>query len=169
MGGHKPVCAEPGTPMQPFAPPKRKVVRPLDLPRALVFGTGVTCGVLAAMCVQILLGSAGLELTSVWRGLFAAQGLQSRAAAALWLFAGAALLVSAAVAAALSRYSLPWVRFRLLRWVLGAAIVAGLAEIGHAANATSGAGGGTQLAVGLAAFALATVMAMLGAFFTVRR
>jgi hypothetical protein len=152
------------------SPPRpKKTVRPLDLPRVLVFGTGVTCGVLAAIAVQILLGRAGVELTAVWHDLFAAQALQSRSAAALWLIAGAALVVSATVAAALSRHSLPWVRFRLLRWLLGAAIVAVLAEIGHAANAASEGGAGAQLAVSLAAFALAAVMAMLGAFFTVRR
>jgi hypothetical protein len=154
--------------MQPPARSK-KVVRPLDLPRVLVFGTSVTCGVLAAMSVQILLGRAGIDLTAVWHNLFAAQALQSRSAAAVWLFAGAALVVSAIVAAALSRYSLPWVRFRLLRWLAGAAIVAGLAEIARSAGTASEGSAGTQLAVGLAAFALATVMAMLGAFFTVRR
>jgi hypothetical protein len=144
-------------------------VRPLDLPRALVFGTSVTCGVLAGMSVQILLGRAGIDLTAVWHNLFATQALESRSAAALWLFAGAALVVSAIVAAALSRYSLPWVRFRLLRWLSGAAIVAGLAEIGRSAGAASQGSAGAQLAVGLAAFALATFMALLGAFFTVRR
>ncbi len=154
--------------MQPPARSKR-AVRPLDLPRVLVFGTSVTCGVLAGMSVQILLGRAGIDLTAVWHDLFTTRALDSRSAAALWLFAGAALVVSAVVAAALSRYSLPWVRFRLLRWLSGAAIVAGLAEIGRSAGAASVGSPGVQLAVGLAAFTLATVMAMLGAFFTVQR
>ena len=153
--------------MQP-SPPAKKPVRSLDLPRPLVFGTALTCGVLAAMCVQILLGRAGLGLTSVWRNLFTGQSLQSRSAAALWLFAGAALVVSAIVAAGLSRFPLPWVRFRLLRWLLSAVIVAALAEIARSASASEGSAG-LQLAVNLAASALAAVMGMVGAFFTVRR
>lgn len=153
--------------MQPSSPPK-KALGSLDLPRVLVFGTGVTCGVLAAICVQILLGNAGLGLTAVWHNLITGQSLQSRSAAALWLFAGAALVVSAAVAAGLSRFPLPWVRFRLLRWLFGAALVAGLAEIGHAASGGEGSGG-LQLAVNLAALSLAAVMGMVGAFFTARR
>ncbi len=47
-----------------------------EVPRPLIYTTAVICGVLAAMAVQILLDSRGIELTGMWRNLFSAQALQ---------------------------------------------------------------------------------------------
>ena len=38
-----------------------------EVPRALVYVTGLCCGVLAAIAVQIALGHSGLELVDLWR------------------------------------------------------------------------------------------------------
>jgi hypothetical protein len=79
-----------------------------------------------------------------------------------------AFIVSGATAAALSRVPLPWRRFRLLRWLAGAAIVFALGDVGHSAAAPEGAGLGTNVAASLAALIVAALMAMFGAYFTVR-
>jgi hypothetical protein len=80
-----------------------------------------------------------------------------------------AFIVSGATAAALSRLPLPWRRFRLLRWVAGAGIVFLLADIGHSAVALEGVSAGANVAASLGALVTAALMAMSGAYFTVRR
>jgi hypothetical protein len=149
-------------------PPIRELPR-TEMPRAAAYATGVTCGVLAAMAVQILMSRAGIELSNVWRNLLSAQALQLRSAGAWWLMAGSAFLVSAVVVAALSRLPLPWHRFRLLRWVLGAAVVFGLAEIGHLAADVSAPNGGAHVAVSLSALLAAALMSLFGAYFAAKR
>ncbi len=148
--------------------PKQEVPR-TEWPRALLYGTAVTCGVLTAMAVQILLSHIGIELAGVWRDLFATRALQLRSAGAWWLIAGSALVASALVAAVLNRLPLPWHRFRALRWLLAGGLVLVLAEIGHAAPRTSGRGTGAHVAASLAALCVATLMGLFGAYFTVRR
>ena len=94
-----------------------------EVPRALVLVTATTCGVLAAIAAQIVLAQRGIELAGVWREVVAARGFHLRAAGAWWMMAASALLVGAAVAGALSRFPLPWLRLRLLRWIAGAILV----------------------------------------------
>ena len=140
-----------------------------DLPRPLIYATAMTCGVLAAMAVQILLGRAGVELASVWNNLFSSNAPQLRSAGTWWLMVGSAFLVSAAVAGALSRLPWPWYRFRLVRWILGAAVVFALADIGHSAAAPDPQQppGPGRREPGRAAGG--RFMALFGAFFAVRR
>ena len=140
-----------------------------DLPRALTIATGVACGVLAAMAALIMLSRTGIELAGVWRELLAAKGLQLRAAGAWWLMAASAFLVGAAVTGALSRLPLPWHRFRLLRWAIGAVLVFGLAHVGHAAALKSGASVAVHTAATFAALAAAALMALFGANFALKR
>jgi hypothetical protein len=142
-----------------------------QLPRVSVVGAAVTCGVLFALAVQILLNGAGIDFATAWRSLPTAQGLPMRSALAWWLIAGCALAVSAIVTMVMSRFAPPWRRFRLARWMLGIAVVAGLAEIGHRAVSTVDAphGAGIQLAVSLVVFAIALAMALAGASFAARR
>src|SRR5436190_1423625 len=83
----------------------REVPR-IDLPRPLLYGIGVTCGVLAAIVVQILLSRAGFELAGAWRDLVSPQALQLRAAGAWWVIASAAFLAGAVMTAVLSRMPL---------------------------------------------------------------
>jgi hypothetical protein len=135
-----------------------------------IYAGAVTCGVLAAMALQIYLSGAGFDLGALWEGLLAAKGRQLRTTGPWWAIAGTAFAVGGATAAALSRFPFPWRRFRPLRWALGAVIVLLLAHVGHteAAGADS-LGPGANVAVRLAALGLAGLMAMFGAYLAVRR
>jgi hypothetical protein len=140
-----------------------------DLPNALSIAAGVACGVLAAVAALIVLSRAGVELAGVWRDLLAAKGLQLRAAGAWWLMAASAFLAGAAVTGALSRLPLPWHRFRLLRWIAGAALVFGLAHVGHSASLESGASVAIHTVATFAALCAAILMALFGAYFALKR
>jgi hypothetical protein len=52
---------------------------------------------------------------------------------------------------------------------LGGFIVFGLAHVGHGATASSAGDAGAQVAASLTALSVAALMAMFGAFFTLRR
>jgi hypothetical protein len=139
------------------------------LPPALIYSAAVLCGVLAALALQMLLSRAGFDLAAVWENLFASGARQLRTTGPWWAIAGIAFITSGATAAALSRVTLPWRRFRLLRWAAGAIIVFLLADIGHSAAAPEGVGAGANVAARLAALSVAALMAVLGAYLTVRR
>jgi hypothetical protein len=119
--------------------------------------------------LQIYLGRFGVDLVSLGHSLSSGKAPQLRAAGPWWAIAALGFIVGGAAGAALSRFPLPWRRFRLLRWAAGAALVLLLADIGHSAAAPRGVGAAAQLAVSLAAIALAALMAMLGAYITGRR
>jgi hypothetical protein len=141
-----------------------------DLPRPAVYATGVVCGIFTAIVVQILLSRYyGIELAGAWRNLLSAQTLQLRSAGTWWLMAGSAFLMSAVVAGALSRLPLPWLRFRLLRWILGAAVVSALAEAGHMAAEAGGHDGGAYVGATLAALIAAALASLFGAYFAAKR
>jgi hypothetical protein len=142
---------------------------PGELPRPLIYATALTCGVLAAMALEIELQRIGLDLVSLGQTLFSGGAMQLRAAGPWWAIAGLAFIVGGATAAALARLPLPWRRFRLLRWAAGAGIVFVLADIGHSAADPGAAGVAARLVASLAALALAALMAMLGAYFTAGR
>jgi hypothetical protein len=151
--------------------PKRELA-PIEMPPVLIYTTALTCGVLAALALQIQLSRAGYDLVGLWENVFSTKSMQLRAAGPWWAIAGLAFIVSGATAAALSRLPLPWRRFRLLRWIAGAAIVLVLADIGHSAAAPAGgagAGGAASLAASLGALGVAALMSMFGSYFTVRR
>jgi hypothetical protein len=137
----------------------------IALPRSLIFTSALTCGVLAALVVQIQLSAAGMDVT----GLLRNPSSTLRMAGPWWAIAGSAFIVGGAVAAALSRFPPPWRSFRLLRWILGGIIVFALAHVGHAGAAIVETGPGMQVGANLAALCVAVLMAMFGAYFTVRR
>ena len=139
-----------------------------EVPRPLVLVTAMTCGVLAAIAAQIVLAQRGIELAGMWRDI-AGKGFHLRAAGAWWMMPGTALLVGAAVAAALSRYPLPWLGFRLLRWIAGAALVGALAHIGHAAAMKAGVSVGIHSAASFAAVCAAALTALFGAYFAAKQ
>ena len=139
------------------------------LPATLVYGTALTCGLLAAIAVQIQLNRAGFDFVSLWQNLFPSGAMQLRTAGPWWAIAGTAFVVSGVVAAALSRVTLPWRRLRLLRWSAGALTVFVLADIGHHATAFHPAEAAANTAASLAVLAVAALMALCGAYFTVRR
>jgi hypothetical protein len=139
-----------------------------EVPRALVLVTATTCGVLAAIAAQIVLAQRGIELAGMWREI-GGRGFHLRAAGAWWMMPGAALLVGAAVAGALSRYPLPWLGLRLLRWIAGAILVGVLAHIGHAAAMNAGTSVGIHSAASFAAVCAAALTALFGAYFAAKR
>ena len=139
-----------------------------DLPRVLIYVTAMICGVFAAITAQVLLRRNGIELGDAWRSLASGQTLQTRSVSAYWLMLGASFLISAIVAAALSRLPLPWHRLRPLRWLLSVVLVFALAEVGHIAGVTGGHGGGVHSAMTLAVLAAATLVALFGAYFATR-
>jgi hypothetical protein len=140
-----------------------------ELPRTLALATAVICGMLAAIVTQVLLARRGIELAGVWRDLFAARGLQLRAAGAWWAMVASAFIAGATVAAVISRFPLPWQRLRTLRWVAGAGVVFALAHVGHSASLKAGGGLGMHVAASLAALLAAALMALFGAYFAARR
>lgn len=139
-----------------------------EIPHALVLVAATLGGVLAAIAAQIVLTQRGIELAGIWRE-FSARGLQLRAAGAWWMIAASGLVTGAVLAAALSRLPLPWLRFRLLRWILGAALVAALAHIGHSAATKAGVAVGIHMAASLTAICAAALTALFGAYFAAKR
>jgi hypothetical protein len=139
-----------------------------ELSRALVYVTSITCGVLAAIAAEILLRRAGVEIAETWRSIVSGQGLQMRSVSTFWLMAGSAFVVSAVVAAALSRLPLPWHRLRGSRWLAGAVLVLALTEVGHIAAITPGHGGGAHAAMSLAALVVSALVALFGSYFATR-
>src|SRR5262245_6683420 len=121
-----------------------------ELSRALVYVTGMTCGVLAAIAAEILLHRTGVEIADTWRSIASGQ-LQMRAVTVFWLMIGSSFVVSAVVAAALSRLPPPWLRLRTLRWMARAVLVFALAEVGHNAAITAGHGGGAHTPMSMVA------------------
>jgi hypothetical protein len=140
-----------------------------EMPRSLVLLTAITCGMLAAIAAQIVLARRGIELAGVWRELSPTRGSQLRAASPWWVMSGSSFLVGALAAAILSRFPLPWLRFRLLRWVAGAALVAGLAHIGHMAALKAGVAIGIHVAASFVAIGAASLTALFGAYFAAKR
>ena len=138
-----------------------------ELSRTLVYVTSMTCGVLAAIAAEILLRRTGVEIADTWRSLASGQ-LQMRAVSVLWLMIGSAFVVSAVVAAALSRLPPPWLRLRTLRWLASVVLVFALAEAGHIAAITVGHGGGAHTAMSMAALLAAALVALFAAYFATR-
>jgi len=139
-----------------------------ELSRALVYVTSMTCGVLAAIATEILLRRTGVEIADTWRSIASGQSVQMRAVSVFWLMIGSSFVVSAVVAAALSRLPPPWLRLRTLRWLASAVLVFALAEVGHIAAITAGHGGGAHTAMSMLALAAAALVALFGAYFATR-
>src|SRR5262249_18094293 len=137
------------------------------LPPALIYAAALTCGVLAALALEIYLTSAGFDLA---RENFLSSGTRDlRTTGPWWGIAGLAFVAGGITAAALSRLPPPWHRFRLLRWIAAIVMVLLLEDIPHSAGGTEGVAAGANLAVRLAALGVAAVMALAGAYVAVRR
>jgi hypothetical protein len=138
-------------------------------PRVLIYVTALTCGVLAALALQIYLSRMGFDLVAAWVSPSSTRSMHLRIVGPWWAIVGAACIAGAAVAAELTRAPRPWRRFRPLRWVAGALIVFLRAEIGHSAGNATAAPAGAQVAASLSAMVAAALMALCGAYFTVQR
>jgi hypothetical protein len=149
--------------------PMPKPGRPAGAPPpALIFTKASTCGVLAALALQIYMSRAGFDLAALWESLFTG-ARQLRTTGPWWATAGLAFATGGAVAAAFTRMRRPSRRLRLLRWTAGAILVLVLADVGHSSSAPEAAAAGLTVAARLAGLGLATVMAALGAAFAMRR
>jgi hypothetical protein len=148
--------------------PKRDISA-VALPPALIFTTALTCGVLAALALQIYLSQAGFDFAALWQNLLGAGARELRTTGPWWAIAGLAFVTGGVVAAALSRLPPPWRRHRPLRWTAGALLVLLLAHIGHSDTAHATVGPGANVAVALAALVTAALFAALGAYLAMRR
>jgi hypothetical protein len=136
--------------------------------RTLSLATGTIGGFLFAISAQVLLGQTHFELAAMWRDLFAAT-MQIRSALAWWLIAGTAL-AGGFLSAAVTRFLLMnWWPLRLLRWILGAAIVAGLGAVGHVASEPGDLDSASFVAANMSGMVAALLAAAVGAFFAARR
>jgi len=139
------------------------------LPPALIYAAALTCGVLAAVALQINLARVGFSLVPLWEALFSSRVLDLRTTGPWWAIAGISFLVSGVTGAALSRVSLPLRRLRLARWITGGALVLMLAHVGHRSSALPHVDMAANTAASLAALLIAGMLALCGAYFTVQR
>ncbi len=150
-------------------PNRKRPATDLALAPALVYATAATCGVLAALAVQIQLSRAGLDPVALWQSLSTRGAMQLRSAGPWWAVPAVAFVIGGLIAAVLSRMPLPWRRFRLLRWLGGAVVVFILAEVGqHSAEIATGEPGANVLA-DLGVLIVAALLSLGGAYLTARR
>jgi hypothetical protein len=136
--------------------------------RTLSLATGAIGGLLVATSAQVVLSRMNVELAAMWHDLLASSAVQIRSALVWWLLVGTAL-VGGFVAAAVTRVLLTnWWPLRLLRWIIGAALVAGLAVVGHAASEPPEIDSAAYLAANLSTMAASLLAALVGAFFAAR-
>jgi len=139
------------------------------LPPALIYAAALTCGVLAALTLEIYLTGAGFGPANLWENFLSSGTRDLRTAGPWWGIAALAFVVSGITAAALSRFPPPWHRYRLLRWVAAGVILLLLEDITHSAGGPEAVAAGTTLAVRLIALCVAALMTLLGAYVAVRR
>ena len=139
------------------------------LPPALIYAAALTCGVLAALALEVYLTGAGFDPANLWENFLSSGTRDLRTAGPWWGIAAIAFVVSGITAAALSRFPPPWHRYRLLRWVAAGVIVLLLEDITHSAAGPEAVAAGVNVAVRLTALCVAALMALLGAYVAVRR
>jgi hypothetical protein len=126
---------------------------------------GLTAGVLAALVVDVQLAAKDMSVATGWSQLVGGEQVRFASASALWAIAGAAFVAGAATAALLGKYPPPWRNQRVLRWIVGALILFGLAHVAHGVSAPHGVGPGIAALAEVSAIAVAAIMALFGAFF----
>jgi len=138
-----------------------------DPPRALIYGAGVTGGVLVALAAHILLSGAGIRLSDAWREGATAGPDQIRWAVAWWAIAGAGFVTSWLTAGMLR--SIPQRRgLSLGQWLLAAGFVVLLAAAGRGGAAPGSVEVAHSMLASLAAMLLAAVAAALACHFAAR-
>jgi hypothetical protein len=136
--------------------------------RVLPLLCAITGGVLLVMALQVVLTAYGLQISDIWRDAIAGNPVGLKAAGVWWMMALLALIVGAAIAWLLRQYPAPWRRQRPLRWILGAAILFGLAHVGHGVGVPDGIGPVVYLLATTAAMIIAALMGAIGAIFALR-
>ena len=136
--------------------------------RVLPLLYAITGGVLLVMALEVALTAYGLRISDIWRGSDAGNPVSLKAAGVWWIMALVALIVGAAIAWPLRQYAPPWRRQRLLRWIIGAAILFALAHVGHGVGVPEGIEPYVYLLATTAPIVIAAVMAAIGAIFALR-
>jgi hypothetical protein len=139
-----------------------------ELPRVLIYITGLACGVFLALAVHIGLTAAGAGLATALREVFAAGTDQTKTALAWWAIGLAGCFGSLGAILLLRKTAdrrLP----RLLRLGLGLAFFCLLAAAGSKASSAPVIGVAMTTAANLAAMGLGAFMAFFAAHFTARR
>jgi hypothetical protein len=136
-----------------------------SMPRATPLLVGTTVGIYAAFIVLAELARRDMSVTSAWVQLTSGAPLHFASASVLWAIAGIAFIGGAAGGALMVRFPPPWRGFRLVRWIIGAAIVFGLALIAGEIEPPHDVGNGTALVANMAAISVGALMALLGASF----
>src|ERR1700730_9620018 len=95
----------------------KRALSSVPLPATLIYATALTCGVMAAIGLQVYLNRAGYDLVNLWQNLLSPRAMQLRTAGPWWAMAGVAFIVRGVTAAGLSPHS---VARRGLRQVWGA-------------------------------------------------
>ena len=139
------------------------------LPPALIYAAALTCGVLAALALEVYLTGAGFDPANLWENFLSSGTRDLRTAGPWWGIVALAFVVGGITAAALSRLPPPWHRYRLLRWVAAGVIVLLLEDITHSTSGPEAVAAGVNVAVRLTALCVAALMALLGAYVAVRR
>ena len=136
---------------------------------ALIYAAALTCGVLAALALEIYLTGAGFDPANLWENFLSSGTRDLRTAGPWWGIDALSFVVGGITAAALSRLPPPWHRYRLLRWVAAGVILLLLEDITHSGVAPEAVAAGVNVAVRLTALCVAALMALLGAYVAVRR
>src|SRR6516162_6035872 len=136
---------------------------------ALIYAAALTCGVLAALALEIYLTGAGFDPANLWENFLSSGTRDLRTAGPWWGIVALAFVVGGITAAALSRLPPPWHRYRLLRWVAAGIILLLLEDITHSSGGPEAVAAGVNVAVRLTALCVAALMALLGAYVAVRR
>ncbi|HEY7246426.1 MAG TPA: hypothetical protein VH678_21340 [Xanthobacteraceae bacterium] len=150
-------------------PNPKRTAADLALAPALIYSTASTCGVLAALAVQIQLSRVGFDPVGLWQNLSTPGAMQLRSAGPWWAVPAVAFVMGGLIAAVLSRMPLPWRRFRLLRWLGAAVIVFILAEIGQNSAELATGDPGANVLADLGVLTVAALMSLGGAYLTIRR
>ena len=136
--------------------------------KALPFLFAITGGVVLVMGLQVPLSVRGWQVADIWRDMLAGTPVNLKAAAVWWMIALAALVIGAVIARPLWLYAPPWRRNRLIRWIFGALLLAGLAHVGHSAGIPEGVSALVYLLASTMVIIIAALMAAIGAIFAMR-
>src|ERR1700730_18712125 len=94
----------------------KRALSSVPLPATLIYATALTCGVMAAIGLQVYLNRAGYDLVSLWQNLLSPRAMQLRTAGPWWAMAGVAFIVSGVTAGGPRRRSFPWGLLEVVSW-----------------------------------------------------
>ncbi|MGZ5829133.1 MAG: hypothetical protein ACXWJW_11430, partial [Xanthobacteraceae bacterium] len=115
------------------------------LPRSLPLLVGITAGIFVAFVVEVQLNALDIRVATAWSQLTSGAPLRFASASVYWAIAGCSFVGGAIAAGLLVRFPPPWRNFRGLRWIIGAAIVFGLAVVAGEIEPPHGVGLGTAV------------------------